>query len=261
MKILTYVGSYRKQGNTGSVVSLIEDRLHEMAQEQGEPLEIKRLTPGAYEVLPCRGCRVCFDRGESHCPLKDDLVKIRDEIDWADGIIMASPVYVNDVSGAIKVLIDRLAYVCHRPAFIDKNVYLIATTGGSPCTHTLRTLQSAWLSWGANVVGSAGFRTGALTARDEIATRYRRKIDRVADRFFRAVRRKAHTRPGFVRLMMFKIQQWSWRQADPASVDFRYWDAQGWTDRRRNFFIDHETGPLTVALARFVGGVLARVMN
>ena len=50
-------------------------------------------------------------------------------MDAADGIIFASPVYVNDVSGIAKTWIDRLAYVCHRPAFAGKCAYLIATVG------------------------------------------------------------------------------------------------------------------------------------
>ena len=56
----------------------------------------------------------------------------------ADGVVLASPVYVNDVSGHVKTLIDRLAFVCHRPQFMQTPFFL-ATTGGSSCRHALRT--------------------------------------------------------------------------------------------------------------------------
>ncbi|NDJ36042.1 MAG: flavodoxin family protein [Chloroflexi bacterium] len=48
----------------------------------------------------------------------------------ADLLIVATPVYVNDVNDLVKTWIDRLAFVCHRPEFADRSAYLLATEGG-----------------------------------------------------------------------------------------------------------------------------------
>jgi hypothetical protein len=34
-------------------------------------VEIVRLSD--YRIEACRGCKVCFEKGEAYCPLKDDL--------------------------------------------------------------------------------------------------------------------------------------------------------------------------------------------
>ena len=115
MKILTCVGSYRKNGNTARVVGLIEEQLQKVAAHNNEALEIETVYLGHHDIGICRGCRVCFDKGEEQCPLSDDLLAIKSKIKESDGIIIASPVYVNDVNGIVKNWIDRLAHVCHRP--------------------------------------------------------------------------------------------------------------------------------------------------
>lgn len=99
MKILSLIGSLRKDGNTSRIVSLIEKRLTDIAAKQGEIIEIERIHIGNANVQICRGCRMCFDIDEENCPLKDDILEIRAKMREADAIIAASPVYVEDVSG------------------------------------------------------------------------------------------------------------------------------------------------------------------
>lgn len=54
------------------------------------------------DIQFCRGCRIYFDKGEELCPIKNGLLNIRDKINSADGIILASPVYVEDINGIMK---------------------------------------------------------------------------------------------------------------------------------------------------------------
>jgi multimeric flavodoxin WrbA len=238
---------------------LIEDRLREVAVQHGETLETETIYLAHMDLHPCRGCRVCFNNGEDKCPLKDDdLFEIKAKMKAADGIIFASPVYVGDANGVMKNLIDRLAYICHRPEFAGKCAYFLATTGSSSTSHTIRTMQ-ATISWGFCIVGSSGFKTGAKMTRDEIASRHQKEIDKAARRIFRAIGTKKFAKPSFLSLMVFKIQQRSWSRAAPDSFDYAYWERQGWIDPRREFFIRHDAGRVTVAFARLVGGVLARL--
>lgn len=261
MKILALNGSFRKNGNTGRVIALLEKELQALAAESGEPLAFETIHLGHQELGLCYGCRVCFDRGEAFCPHQDDLAAIKARVLAADGIISASPVYVGDVSGIMKNWIDRMAHVCHRPELAGKSVLAVATTGSSATRHTLRTMQGAWLSWGAGLAGAAGYATGARMPREAIAERYGKDIRRQARRLYRAIQTRSYERPAFVSLMVFRIQQRSWSQASKETLDRQYWDAQGWTDPAREYFIPTRTARLTIAAARLVGDVLGRFVG
>jgi multimeric flavodoxin WrbA len=262
VKILALMSSYRKRGNTARIVEMIEVEMEALAARREEPLEFEMLYLGHVEIEFCRGCRTCFDRGEEQCPLKDDVPAIRAKIDAADGIILASPVYVDDVNGILKNWIDRMAYICHRPAFADKCVYLVATVADSPTSHALRTMMMAFRTWGAHIVGQAGYKMGALMDSDEAERRFSGDTAEVAEALFKAVSKREYLRPSFLALMIFKIQQLSWQQAaDPDSVDYSYWKGQGWFDPDCTFYIEHQANPVKVGLARLTGTVLARFVT
>jgi len=161
MKILAIIGSYRKTGNSRQLVDMIGDALHQEAARAGVPLEFETLHLGHSRIEACRGCRACFDLGEDSCPLMDDLLAIKAKMKQADGLLVATPVYVHDVSGITKNWIDRLAHVCHRPEFAGNCAYLLATVGGSPTGHALRSLDVALSTWGFHIVGKSGLKTGA----------------------------------------------------------------------------------------------------
>jgi hypothetical protein len=61
--------------------------------------------------------------------------------------------------------------------------------------------------------------------------------------------------------MIFRIQQLSWQQETPGSLDYAYWEEQGWFDPDRTFYIEHRANPIRVTLARLSGTVLARFMS
>jgi multimeric flavodoxin WrbA len=257
MKILALNGSYRANGNTARVLSLIEEQMRQEAERTGITLEFEKVDLGLLNIQLCRGCRACFDRGEDQCPLKDDLLLVKTKMKQADGIIAASPVYVNDVNGITKNWIDRLAHVCHRPEFAGKCAYLVATVGSGSSSHTLDTLNVALRTWGFHMVGQTGLKTGALTKRDEIWSRYPHEIRIAAVKLFNAVHERQFTQPTFISLMTFRIQQKVWQKNREDSVDTRYWKNQGWVNPERNFYIAHRAGWLKAALAHLAANILA----
>ncbi len=262
MKILALIGSYRKNGNTSQVVGLVCDALQAEAARTGASLEIETLYLGHLDIGACRGCRTCFDRGEDKCPLKDDLLAVKAKMKAADGILVATTVYVDDVSGITKTWIDRLAHVCHRPEFAGKCAYLLATVGGSPTSHTLGTLRLALSTWGFHIIGKAGFKTGALMKAEEMKARQAVKAEKIARHIYQAVAVCSWARPSFMSLFMFKIQQRSWQGAgrSPArgdTLDYAYWRDQGWTDPTRDFYIPHEASRVKVFLACLAGSLIA----
>jgi multimeric flavodoxin WrbA len=258
MKILICVGSYRKGGNTDHIVNLIQAHLQAEADRHQIPLELETLHLGHLAIAPCRGCRACFDRGEDKCPLKDDLLAVKRKMQQADGVLIASPVYVDDVSGITKNWVDRLAHVCHRPEFAGKCAYLVTTVGSSPTSHALGTLSLALSTWGFYIAGRAGFKMGALLPVEEAKSRYDAQANKIARQFFQAIHQRKFSHPSFRALMTFKIQQQFWQKAAHDQLDYRYWSEQGWLDPRRDFYQPHQASAVKVALARLTGGMIAK---
>jgi multimeric flavodoxin WrbA len=260
MKLLVLMSSLRKKGNTDQVVDILRENLYKIAAINKDTIEIETLKMGDLQIAPCRGCRICFDRGEEFCPLRDDMTEIKNKIKTADGIIVASPVYVDDINGVMKNWIDRLAHVCHRPEFAGKSAYLLVTVGSTRTGHALRTLDTALRTWGFYIIGKAGFKTHAKTERNKIEALYGQRLNGIANRVFLSVKRQDYKKPSFVSLMIFKIQQIGWSRENPSTIDYQYWQKQGWLDHHCEFFIQHEASLLKANAARLVGSIVAKFM-
>jgi multimeric flavodoxin WrbA len=256
MKIVALIASYRKNGNTARITRMIEAGLRRQVGDQ-EALDFEMIFLGQSNIQLCQGCRVCFNREEAMCPIKDDLLAIKAKLQTSDVIIAASPVYVDDISGTMKNWIDRMAHLCHRPGFAGKSVFLLATTGSTPTGRALETLTTAFSTWGAHIMGQAGFVTGALMRPDELETRYQAKTQAIAAQILRAIRGQAALYPTFRSLITFKIQQLAWQREKEESYDLSYWRERGWMDARRDYYIPHRGSRLKTALARLAGSLMA----
>lgn len=124
MKVLVLLGSLRKK-NTYNAVKLFES-IH---LEKDPLCDYEYLSLKDHDLKLCRGCFLCLSKGETYCPLKDNLQEIVDKMNEADVIILASPNYVMNVNWLTKNFIDRMAYSLHRPMFFDKRFVLIVTSG------------------------------------------------------------------------------------------------------------------------------------
>lgn len=88
--------------------------------------------------------------------LPDDTASIMQQLREADGIILASPVYLQQFSGQIKTFIDRTCVWYHHPILTGKPVFAVATTKGSGLRKTLFYLESMAVQWGAIPAGRVG---------------------------------------------------------------------------------------------------------
>ena len=261
MRILLLQSSGRISGNTARALALFENALRAESRRGGETLELETVHLAQMDIRPCMGCRICFTNGEAACPQKDDLLSLKSKMKAADGLVLAGPVYVNDVNGLMKNWIDRLAHVCHRPEFAGKTALLVATTGATSVRHTLRTLEVALWTWGFRITGTAGLATGAHMLMEEMNRTHSATISRAAGRFYQDVRRKGYMKPSFISLMIFRIQQAGWQKAAADSIDFSFWNDRRWLDTRRcTYFFPHRANPAKVAAARAVGSVVAAFM-
>ena len=253
MKILFINGSNRINGNTANILSLLANTIQELSDE----FEIETLYLGKQAIGMCKGCRTCFNRGEENCPLKDDVQAIQAKMQAADLLLLASPVYVNTVSGLMKNWIDRLAYICHRPAFSGKPAYVIATTGGSPAGSTIKAIQSALVTWGFHPCGSASFNMGARMPKDEITQRYSSKIKHSARKIIKQLNKQPISKLSLVELVTFRIQQATWKNAAKDSLDYQYWQKHGWLKPGCSYYTSTKSNILFRVIAKGVGSLAA----
>ncbi|MBD3244242.1 MAG: hypothetical protein GF331_26860, partial [Chitinivibrionales bacterium] len=207
MNIVLLTSSFRRDGNTARLAGLLRDTVASLAADRDMSVSFETVHLAHEHIGMCRGCRVCFDRGEEHCPLRDAVLPIRDKLDAADGVVLASPVYVEDVNGVMKNWIDRMAFVCHRPAHFGKWAYVLSTTGVSATRHTLVTMSTALRTWGFSVVGQRAFVCGGSMSADEMNRRYGRDMERIAERVLRGARSGRQRAPSFYSLVVFRVQQ------------------------------------------------------
>ena len=100
MKVVGFVGSPRKDGNTYALVN----QILEGAKEKGAETKIINLNK-----LNIKGCQACmYCRTNYGCAIKDDMQELYEEIKTADAIVLGSPVYMFQVSAQTKAFIDRL---------------------------------------------------------------------------------------------------------------------------------------------------------
>ncbi|OGF46165.1 MAG: hypothetical protein A2231_03225 [Candidatus Firestonebacteria bacterium RIFOXYA2_FULL_40_8] len=113
MLILGINGSPRKLGNTDILLE------HALLGAKSAGAETNRINLGELKYAPCLSCDK--QRKDGVCIVKDDMDKVYADIDKADGIIVASPVYFGSVSAQLKMMIDR--FQCYWSAkYIHKTI-------------------------------------------------------------------------------------------------------------------------------------------
>lgn len=100
MKIVALLASPRPQGNT----AVLMQKVLQEAAVLGAQTEVFALNK--LNIKGCQGCYGC--KKNPSCVIKDDAQSILKAIAEADGIILATPVYMWDMAGQLKIIIDRL---------------------------------------------------------------------------------------------------------------------------------------------------------
>lgn len=259
MNLLALQSSPRANGNTSRLMDLAVDTLRRQLTTAGEVLQVETVHLARREVKTCLGCRACFDRGETHCPLRDDVAALRERMDWADALIVASPVYVESVNGILKNWIDRMAYGCHRPFLNGKPALVLTTSGGGATGSAARTAAMALMPWGGRISARRNFRMGgARMDEGEVRRRFAAPLGSMVAALRRDVRRQKQGRPAWLSVLFFTIQQRAYRrmaQTTPC-VDTDYWQQKGWLDRRCVYYVQVHRS-LKTATARLAGRALS----
>lgn len=129
VRVLCIAGSPRRNGNSEQLLDALALGVTEAG---GQPVRLRAVDAG---VSPCRGCNVCSKTG--HCVISEDgMAAVYAELDAADAIAVATPVFFATVPATLKALFDRCQpywvrrYVLGEPRPAEKRPGAILVVGG-----------------------------------------------------------------------------------------------------------------------------------
>ncbi len=102
MKAVSVIASPRKNGNCSQIVKYITEGLNE-----------KKVSNKIYfiddlDISPCQACKVCKNMEQkTKCVIKDDFIKIMDEVEKSDIFIFAAPNYFGEINAQGHIFINR----------------------------------------------------------------------------------------------------------------------------------------------------------
>ena len=103
MKIVAINGSpHGKESNTNIMI----EALFRGAREAGA--ETDNMFLAEKYIQHCRCCNSCWFISPGQCVIRDDMAEVLGRMAGVDVIILASPVYFENISGLLKVFMDRL---------------------------------------------------------------------------------------------------------------------------------------------------------
>jgi len=157
--VLGICGSPRSNSNTEKLLdtALNEfDRIH---------FRTEKILLRKYNVKPCVSCRQCVEKHQ--CCIDDDMTsRIIPKLIESDVIIIASPVYFNNISGQVKLFMDRTW--CIRGKLKDKIGGGIVVGRGYGLESALTAIHAFMLKHGM-ILGHRGV-SGIAYEKGEIAT-------------------------------------------------------------------------------------------
>lgn len=249
MNLLAIMGSPKKKGNTYKVTKKLEKEIKQLGNVEFEYIFLKDL-----KLKTCKGCQICFDKGEDLCPLNDDRKMLEEKMHKADGVIFTSPNYVFNVSGLMKNFMDRFGYVCHRPRFF-KNAMILTTSGlGGGSGMMMKPFKFALQTWGFNVVSSFDIvKNGDPNSKFSTpAKKVDQKVNNAARKFYNALI-VGRPKPSIFSMVLFYFAKMGCKESNPECFDYHYWSDQGWFEKDVYYYYDPE--------ANFVKKTLASLMS
>ena len=106
----------------GSNSDMLADKLIEVAQAAGN--EVEKITLSGKSIGFCKGCLACQKLGK--CVIDDDANAIMQKVLEADVVCWATPIYYYEMSGQMKVLIDRMNAM-YSLDYKFRDVYMLTT--------------------------------------------------------------------------------------------------------------------------------------
>ncbi|WP_313344633.1 flavodoxin family protein [Sedimentibacter sp.] len=234
-KITAFIGSARKK-STYQAIQEFEKNF-----KQYDEFDFEYVFLSEYHLEFCQGCKLCFDRGEECCPLKDDRNILLEKMEHSDGVIFATPNYAFQVSARMKNFFDRFAYILHRPRFFGKTFTAIVTQGIFGGNDILKYLERMGANFGFYV--TKGSCVSTLEPMTELQQeKLKQEIKKSSEKFYKGLIRSTPATPSFFRLMLFRMTRTSIQSFDVRYFDYYYYRDKGWFES--DYYYDTSIGPI-----------------
>ena len=138
---------------------------------KNEGMETEIFDMNKLDVKPCQGCDFCKTNDEQKCAVKDDMQDIYESLKTADGILLASPIYMGQLSAQAKIFLDRL-YAYFMSNWTEKygaKKVAILITQGQPGKDLYKTNIDTYIFNFENIVKFQVIGTQVLTENNEPA--------------------------------------------------------------------------------------------
>lgn len=107
MKVIAVNGGPRKTWNTATLLRSALDG----ASSSGAETEMIHLYDLSYKgCISCFSCKLKGGANYGKCALHDDLTPVFKKIEEADALILGSPIYLGDSTGALRSFLERLVF-------------------------------------------------------------------------------------------------------------------------------------------------------
>ena len=152
MKVVAFNGSPRKDGNTYILIN------HVFRELEKEGIETELVQLSAKAIRGCIACYKCFENQDQRCAIKNDSAnECIEKMTTAQGIVLGSPSYFQDVTAEMKALIDRAGFVGLANGKLYKNkvgasLSCFRRSGGM---HTVETMNHFFFSNEIIIAGRA----------------------------------------------------------------------------------------------------------
>ncbi len=140
MKILVLNGSPRPGGNTVAMINAYRKGA-ESAGHSVSVFDVCRM-----DIRGCLACEYCHTKAFRTCVQQDDMQKIYPDLDEAEMIVLASPVYYHGFSGQLQCAINRI-YAPGYPKKLRKAALLLSSGSKGVYDGAIYAYQNSFLDY------------------------------------------------------------------------------------------------------------------
>ncbi len=170
----------------------------------------------------CQHCEECHKK-ILHCSVQDSVPGILTKMLESDGIILASPNYINQVSALMKALFDRSTHFIHCKRLLGKYIIGVVTSGSGNDAQVLNYIRYYAHICGAQYSGGVSCVEHAVKEKFAEAIQLGKKLAqdlKARTEFPEQMKTIEASKKHFQRLMELRKDDWQ--------EEYAYWQNQGW---------------------------------
>ena len=216
MKILGVSASPRKKES--QTLLLLNEALL-ATQKLGASTELVDLPDLKIEF--CLACGHCHKK--KGCVINDDVFVLLDKFLASDGFILASPVYIRQVTASLKAVMDRSTHFIHCQKLLGKYAGCVVTSGSGRGQEVLDYIRDYVVTCGAQYVGGISSEVPLTeSVKEEARIFAQRLVEAIKMRkeYPEQLKEMGNFRKFFKDVIQARKNEWE--------AEFRYWQKQGW---------------------------------